>query len=108
MSKARVKRAVSHVSHFEEHIVKLAQSRDCVGVMCGHIHTAADRMYGNIHYLNSGDWVESLTAIVEHTDGRFELIDFADFRKTFPLEDEVPEGSESSVAPSPAPAPAAS
>jgi hypothetical protein len=55
--------------------------------MCGHIHTAADRMMGDVHYLNSGDWVESLTAIVEHFDGRFELIDFADFVKEYPLDD---------------------
>jgi len=82
------------VSNFEEHIVKLAQSRDCVGVMCGHIHTAADKMFGDVHYLNSGDWVESLTAIVEHADGRFELVEFADFRKTFPLEEEVSEAME--------------
>jgi UDP-2,3-diacylglucosamine pyrophosphatase LpxH len=93
--KARVKQAVSHVSKFEDHIVKLAESRGCVGVMCGHIHTAADRMYGNIHYLNSGDWVESLTAIAEHADGRFELIEFSEFRKTYPLEDELPEPTES-------------
>ena len=92
--KARVKQAVNHVSHFEEHIVKLAKSRDCVGVMCGHIHTAADKMFGDVHYLNSGDWVESLTAIVEHHDGRFELLEFSDFRKTFPLDDESPEISE--------------
>jgi len=92
--KARVKRAVSHVSHFEEHITSLAKSRDCTGVMCGHIHTAADHMMGDIHYLNSGDWVESLTAIVEHFDGRFELIDFADFRKEYPLEDESAESAD--------------
>jgi hypothetical protein len=89
--KARVKQAVSHVSHFEEHISDLAKSRECTGVMCGHIHTAADRMMGDVHYLNSGDWVESLTAIVEHFDGRMELIDFADFRKEYPLEDESSE-----------------
>jgi hypothetical protein len=65
--------------------------------MCGHIHTAADRMMGEVHYLNSGDWVESLTAIVEHYDGRFELVDFAEFRKAFPLEEELPEGGESSL-----------
>jgi UDP-2,3-diacylglucosamine pyrophosphatase LpxH len=92
--KARVKQAVSHVSHFEEHISDLAKSRDCTGVMCGHIHTAADRMMGDVHYLNSGDWVESLTAIVEHFDGRMELIDFADFRKQYPLEDESSEAAE--------------
>ena len=37
---------------------------------CGHIHTPADKMIGDIHYLNSGDWVESLTAVVEYWDGR--------------------------------------
>ena len=68
--------------------------RDCVGVMCGHIHTAADKMFGDVHYLNSGDWVESLTAIVEHADGRFELIEFADFRKIYPLEAETGEHTE--------------
>ncbi|HEY0944030.1 MAG TPA: UDP-2,3-diacylglucosamine diphosphatase [Opitutaceae bacterium] len=87
--KARVKQAVNHVSSFEDHIAQLAKSRGCVGVMCGHIHTAADRMIGDVHYLNSGDWVESLTAIVEHFDGRFELIDFAKFRELYPLEDEA-------------------
>lgn len=92
--KARVKQAVSHVSNFELHIAELAKSRGCDGVMCGHIHTAADRMMGGVHYLNSGDWVESLTAIVEHYDGRMELVDFADFRKDYPLEDETSEASE--------------
>ena len=90
--KARVKSAVNHVSNFEEHIAALAKSRDCRGVMCGHIHTAADKMLGDIHYLNSGDWVESLTAIVEHHDGRFELIHYNDFLRDFPLpSEEAPE-----------------
>ena len=86
--KARVKQAVNHVSNFEDHIADLARSRKCIGVMCGHIHTAADKMISEIHYLNSGDWVESLTGIVEHFDGSFEIIDFADFLKTYPMEDE--------------------
>ncbi len=84
--KARVKRAVAHVSNYELHIAELAKSRGCTGVMCGHIHTAADRMMGEVHYLNSGDWVESLTAIVEHLDGRLELIDFAEFLRSFPMQ----------------------
>jgi UDP-2,3-diacylglucosamine pyrophosphatase LpxH len=83
--KARVKEAVNHVSNFEDHIAQLAQERGCRGVMCGHIHTPADKMLGDVHYLNSGDWVESLTAIVEHYDGRFELVEFAEFVKEFPL-----------------------
>lgn len=93
--KARVKQAVNHVSNFEDHIAELAKSRGCIGVMCGHIHTAADRMIGDVHYLNSGDWVESLTAVVEHFDGRFEIIEFADFQKTFPLDPENADADES-------------
>lgn len=83
--KARVKEAVSHVSKFEDHIVELARARGCVGAMCGHIHTAADKRLDGIHYLNSGDWVESLTAIVEHWDGRYELVNFFDFVRTYPM-----------------------
>ena len=87
--KARVKSAVNHISKFEDHLAKLAEDRECVGIICGHIHTASDKMLRNVHYLNSGDWVESLTAIVEHDDGRFEVLDFAQFVRQFPLpEDE--------------------
>ncbi|ACB75820.1 UDP-2,3-diacylglucosamine diphosphatase [Opitutus terrae] len=82
--KARVKSAVSHVSKFETHLAQLARERGCIGVMCGHIHSAADKRVGDVHYLNSGDWVESLTAIVEHWDGRYELVTFADFIRLFP------------------------
>ena len=54
--KGRVKNAVNHVSKFERHIVRLARERNCVGVICGHIHTPADKMLDDVHYLNSGDW----------------------------------------------------
>ena len=83
--KARVKEAVNFVSKFEEEIVVLARRHGCTGIMCGHIHTPADKRIGDFHYLNSGDWVESLTAIVEHLDGRFELIEFAQFKQLFPM-----------------------
>lgn len=83
--KARVKEAVNHVSNFEDHIAQLAEQRGCTGVMCGHIHTPADKMLGEVHYLNSGDWVESLTAIVEHMDGRMELVEFSEFAQSFPM-----------------------
>ncbi len=82
--KARVKKAVNHLSKFEDHIAELARQRDCVGVMCGHTHTPADKRIGRIHYLNSGDWVESLTAVVEHLDGRYELVDYASFVRDQP------------------------
>jgi UDP-2,3-diacylglucosamine pyrophosphatase LpxH len=90
---------VNHVSNFEDHIAELARSRDCLGVMCGHIHTAADKKLGDIHYLNSGDWVESLTAIVEHFDGRYELINFADFLRSYPLPVDEPAADEPDLIP---------
>jgi len=104
--KARVKSAVSHVSSFEEHIAELARARGCAGVMCGHIHTAADKTIGGVHYLNSGDWVESLTAIIEHWDGRYELVEFSDFVREFPMPPDEPP-SESDVSDAPVPAAAA-
>ena len=77
--KARVKQAVSHVGRFEDHLRDLAHKRGCAGVICGHIHTPEDKMLGDVHYLNSGDWVESLTALVEHEDGRFEVLTYKEF-----------------------------
>ncbi|MEI6106801.1 MAG: UDP-2,3-diacylglucosamine diphosphatase [Opitutae bacterium] len=82
--KAKVKQAVSFIGKFEDQIANLARDRGCRGVICGHIHTPADKMIGDIHYLNSGDWVESMTAIVEHHDGRFELITYKQFLEQFP------------------------
>jgi len=86
--KARVKGAVNFISNFEEQIVALARRHGCTGVLCGHIHSPADKMLGDIHYLNSGDWIESLTALVEHLDGRFELIEFNHFSQLYPMEPE--------------------
>jgi len=77
--KARVKSAVSYIDRYESQLQLLALHRRCDGIICGHIHTPEDRQIGDVHYLNSGDWVESLSAIVEHLDGRFELIRYEDF-----------------------------
>lgn len=74
--KNRVKKAVEFISHFEEAVVREARARNCQGVICGHIHTPDDRDIDGIHYLNDGDWVESCTALVEHADGRFEIINW--------------------------------
>ncbi len=79
--KGPVKSAVSSVSRYEEQIAKLARKKECSGVICGHIHTPADKMIEDIHYLNSGDWVESLTALVEHIDGTFEILEDSEFRR---------------------------
>ena len=79
--KAKVKSAVSFVDKYEELLQDLARHKKCEGIICGHIHTPEDKRVGEIHYLNSGDWVESLTAILEHHDGRMELVRYADFFK---------------------------
>jgi len=72
--KRKVKRAVEFVSHFETAVVREARQHDVHGVVCGHIHTAEMRQIDSIHYCNDGDWVESCTALVEHFDGRLELV----------------------------------
>ena len=77
--KARVKGAVSFVGRYEEQLQKLAKHRGCSGIICGHIHTPADRQVGDVHYLNSGDWVESMTAVVENLDRSFEVMTYQDF-----------------------------
>ncbi len=79
--KSRVKSAVSFVDKYEELLQELAVKKDCDGIICGHIHTPEDKVIGETRYLNSGDWVESLTAIVEHLDGSFELVQFDEFMR---------------------------
>jgi UDP-2,3-diacylglucosamine pyrophosphatase LpxH len=77
--KAKVKGAVSFVGKYEEQLQSLARSKNCDGIICGHIHTPADNQVGDVHYLNSGDWVESMTAIVEHLDRTFEVITYEEW-----------------------------
>jgi UDP-2,3-diacylglucosamine pyrophosphatase LpxH len=75
--KLRVKRAVSYVSDFEEAVARDARKRGLQGVVCGHIHHAEIRDIDGVLYCNDGDWVESLTALVEHDDGRLEIADWS-------------------------------
>ena len=77
--KAKVKSAVGFVGKYEDQLQLFATKRNCAGIICGHIHTPDDKMIGETHYLNSGDWVESLTALVEYDDGRFEIIGYKEF-----------------------------
>jgi UDP-2,3-diacylglucosamine pyrophosphatase LpxH len=72
--KQKVKTAVSYISDYEAELAALARSRKCDGVICGHIHQPAIKEYSGIEYLNSGDWVESLTALVETIHGNWKLI----------------------------------
>ncbi|MFT3820912.1 MAG: UDP-2,3-diacylglucosamine diphosphatase [Rubrivivax sp.] len=73
--KLKVKRAVSYVSDFEQAVAREARRRGADGVVCGHIHHAEMRTIDGVLYCNDGDWVESLTALVEHFDGRLEIVD---------------------------------
>ena len=72
--KQRVKSAVNFIGEFEVALAAEARRRGADGLICGHIHHANSRDIDGIHYLNSGDWVESCTAIAEHHDGTFEII----------------------------------
>jgi UDP-2,3-diacylglucosamine pyrophosphatase LpxH len=73
-AKQRVKNAVSFIGRFQEAVVKYATRYRVDGVLCGHIHSAAIRKFGNVTYYNCGDWVETCSALVEHTDGRIETV----------------------------------
>lgn len=73
-AKMKVKNAVNFIGTFEETLCQEAKKFDVDGVLCGHIHHAEMHEKFGITYYNTGDWVESCTAIVEHEDGRFELI----------------------------------
>ena len=74
--KQRVKSAVSFISAFETAMITEARRRDCDGVVCGHIHKPEMREVDGLLYANDGDWVESLSALVEHHDGRLELLNW--------------------------------
>ena len=76
--KKKVKNAVQFISSFEEVVAHAAHERGADGVVCGHIHSAEIRQIGKVTYYNDGDWVESCTALVEHPDGRMEIIDWAE------------------------------
>ena len=72
--KGRVKAAVNFIGDFEHMLSDEAKQQNVEGVICGHIHQAASKMFGDTHYINTGDWVESCTAVVEDQSGNFELI----------------------------------
>jgi UDP-2,3-diacylglucosamine pyrophosphatase LpxH len=72
--KSRVKKAVDFIFHFERNLAAYCKKRGFDGVICGHIHHAEIKEIDGIVYMNDGDWVESCTALVEHHDGRWEIV----------------------------------
>jgi UDP-2,3-diacylglucosamine pyrophosphatase LpxH len=73
-AKLKVKNAVNFIGDFEVMLAGEARKRGVDGVVCGHIHHAAIRDIDGVTYVNTGDFVESCTAIAEHFDGRLELL----------------------------------
>ncbi len=74
--KLKVKNAVSYITSFEEALAAEARKQGLDGVICGHIHKPEIRDIGGIMYCNDGDWVESLSALVEEPTGELRLIDW--------------------------------
>ncbi len=92
--KHRVKNAVAFISNYEHTMARMARERGADGVICGHIHHAEIREIEGVSYLNDGDWVESCTALVEHFDGRWEILAWADLRGFAPDEKLGPEPAD--------------
>jgi UDP-2,3-diacylglucosamine pyrophosphatase LpxH len=83
--KSKVKAAVNFIEDYEQALAAEARRRAVTGVVCGHVHKPEIRAIGGVQYLNDGDWVESCSALVEHMDGRLELVYWADRRELEPL-----------------------
>lgn len=76
--KYKVKNAVNFISQYENILANSARAENVDGVVCGHIHHAQIDMIDDIQYFNTGDWVESCTALVEDFDGKITLIRWLD------------------------------
>lgn len=72
--KGKVKSAVSYIDQYEQELAKMAKAKGCDGIICGHIHKAENREIDGIQYLNSGDWVETMSALAEDHEGNWQLI----------------------------------
>lgn len=72
--KQSIKLAVNYISDFEAQLSEMAKSKHCNGIICGHIHQPAIKEIDGIIYMNSGDWVENKSALVEDFKGNWEII----------------------------------
>jgi UDP-2,3-diacylglucosamine pyrophosphatase LpxH len=76
-AKHKVKEAVNFIGNYERSLINYARIKQVDGVICGHIHSSNISVIDGIEYMNSGDWVESCTALVEHLDGTWEIVSVA-------------------------------
>jgi UDP-2,3-diacylglucosamine pyrophosphatase LpxH len=79
--KDQVKAACRFIDRYERSLAVEARRRGACGVVCGHVHKPEMRTIDGIQYFNDGDWVENCSALVEHWDGRLELVDWARQRR---------------------------
>ena len=61
---------------FKDTMISYAKKKGYDGVICGHIHTPEIQTIQGLEYMNDGDWVESLSALVETHEGEFNLIKY--------------------------------
>lgn len=76
--KSKVKKAVKYIDDYENQLASMARYKQCDGIICGHIHQPAMKELEGITYLNSGDWVESLTALIEDLNGEWSLVYYSE------------------------------
>ncbi|MEM1195019.1 MAG: UDP-2,3-diacylglucosamine diphosphatase [Pseudomonadota bacterium] len=92
-AKRKVKKSVEFIGRYEEVVAKAAGERGVDGVVCGHIHTAESRTFEfegrPVEYWNDGDWVEGCNALVEHNDGRMEILNWPEVIQARQEQDEA-------------------
>jgi UDP-2,3-diacylglucosamine pyrophosphatase LpxH len=88
-AKIKVKKAVNFIGAFQDVLAEEARRSDVDGVICGHIHHATIEDFGDVRYVNTGDWVESCTAVVEHFDGTMEILCWPQVLATNPVPETV-------------------
>jgi UDP-2,3-diacylglucosamine pyrophosphatase LpxH len=100
-AKLKVKNAVNFIGSFERELAGEARKRGADGVVCGHIHHAAIRDIDGVTYVNTGDFVESCSLVVEHFDGKMEIVYWAALApksKLAPQDDEAEAEAEAKAA----------
>jgi UDP-2,3-diacylglucosamine pyrophosphatase LpxH len=98
-AKLQVKHAVNFIGEFERVVAEEARKNGADGVICGHIHHAIIQDMDGIRYINTGDWVESCTAVAEHEDGTFELITWRALASSVPALAAIEMHDEGELAP---------
>lgn len=87
--KQKVKSAVNYISDFEHTLAEFARARKYDGIICGHIHHPDNTYYEGVHYLNSGDWVETMSALTEDEDGNWNVLYYTDIAADLSQDDRV-------------------